>query len=65
MNPLLIVNKLNKSEEEIATFPRKYSVRCVLFTEKNEVVLISTKYENEDLEHYYSVPGGKIEDNEE
>ena len=64
MNPLLVINKRNKTEEEIQKLPKIYASRCVLFDEHGNVILMSCHSEKKEIGHYYAIPGGKIEEGE-
>lgn len=64
MNPLLVVNTLNKTEEEIKNFSKTYSAWCVIFDENDNVVMVSFDYEGKKFGRMYAIAGGHIEEGE-
>lgn len=66
MTPFLVINRLNKSEEEINNLPQAHAARCVLLDENDNVVLVSYDDENVSKEfgRMYGIAGGHIKEGE-
>ena len=64
MTPFFIINKDNKTQEEIQNFQRLYASRCVLFDENDNLIMVSLDSKKKGRGRYFGIPGGKIEEGE-